>query len=126
MAYNLIGKDFTPMDVEAKVTVAASIVLVDNAVADPLLLTVDRFIADDIVELLGGHPRHDVGTNHVEHLGGEASRDTHFFLVFRGLDGHMHRFSVSLPVGARKALFRLDRHAIKRGLFWQRNPTRAY
>ena len=66
-----------------------------------------------------------VGGHDIEHLGGEAPGDAHFFLLFRGLDGHMHRFSVSLPVGARKALFRLDRHAIKRGLFWQRNPTRA-
>src|SRR5882757_1664713 len=88
-------------------------------------LHIYNVVVADLIELFGGDTGHDVLANHVEHLRGQASGHAHFFLLFRGLYGHVHSFSRGLPVGARKALFRLDRHAIKRGLFWQRNPTRA-
>ena len=40
----------------------------------------------DLVELAGGDARDDVRGNHVQHLGGEAAGDAHFFDFFRGFN----------------------------------------
>ena len=35
--------------------------------------------------------RHDMLADHVQNRGGEPPRDAHFLLLFRGLDGDVHR-----------------------------------
>jgi hypothetical protein len=54
-------------------------------------LHVDDVVVTDTVELLGRHSRHHVLADHVEHLGGEPTCDSHFFLLFRCLDGDVHK-----------------------------------
>ncbi len=51
------------------------------------LLDVDDVVVAEAVQLLGGHPGHDVRLDHVQHLGGQAAGDAHFLLLFGGFDG---------------------------------------
>src|SRR5215470_13386430 len=53
-------------------------------------------VVADTVELLGRHSGHHVLADHVEDFGGELPGNPHFLLLFRGLDGDVHK----LPNGA--------------------------
>src|SRR5690606_29540171 len=48
------------------------------------LLDADDVLVADGVELGGGHPRHHVGTDHVQYLGGQAAGDAHLGDFVRG------------------------------------------
>ena len=58
------------------------------------LLHVDDVVVADIVELARGHARFHVRSDHVQHVGGELSRDAHLFDLVRRLDGVAHRSGV--------------------------------
>ena len=87
------------------------------------VLHIDDVVVADPVQLVGADPGGHVLADHVEHVGRQAPGNAQLFLLFRGLDGAylggaQHAGVSRVP----KALFRLEVHGIKRGLFWQRNP----
>ena len=133
-------------DVDVDDVAGAQFLVVGNAVADHMvdrgadglreavvadvggngLLLADDELVAEAVQLVGGDPGHDMGLDHVQHVGGQAAGNAHFLLFFRGLDrdGHLGRWRPAVS-GHAKALFVREVHGIKRGLFWQTNP-RAY
>jgi hypothetical protein len=53
------------------------------------LLPIDDVVVADAVEFLGRNAGNHVLTDHVEHLGGQAARDSHRVLFRGGLHRHV-------------------------------------
>ena len=64
------------------------------------LLHLHDVVVAEAVELVGGDPGFHMLADHVEHLGGEAARFTHFLLLFGGLQGDRHGGGRGGPEGS--------------------------
>ena len=69
------------------------------------LLHLDDEAIAEPVQLLGGDAGLDVFADHVEHVGGQAPGDAHFFLFCRGLNGDVSAHEGVHGTHLRKALF---------------------
>ena len=56
------------------------------------MLLVNDIVMANIIKLVGGNPRFDVGFNHTQHFGGQAPGDTHLFYFFGcfNINSHKH------------------------------------
>ena len=54
------------------------------------MLHIDDQVMTELVQLVGGHARLDVGGDVIEYLAGQAAGDAHFLDFLRGLDGDWH------------------------------------
>src|SRR5882724_13192757 len=62
-------------------------------------LHIDDVVVADAIEFLSSDAGYDVLADHVEHFCCQASGHAHFFLLFGGLYGHVHKFASEASPG---------------------------